>query len=84
VSRTLALQPSLTDGLPQVETDRVVVVDQQLALITLPGLFDSQPKGFGAFPSAIAAWADPPYLSTLHPSPTCECCRPSPSAYLPA
>ena len=46
----------------------MVVVDQQLALITLPALFDSQPKGFGAFPSAIAAWADPPYLSTLHPS----------------
>ena len=63
-SQALALQPSR----PQVETDRVVVVDQQLALITLPALFDSQPKGFGAFPSAIAAWADPPYLSTLHPS----------------
>ena len=43
----------------------MVVVNQQLALITLPGLFDSQPKGFDAFPSAIAAWADPPYLSTL-------------------
>ena len=55
-------------GWPQVETDRVVVVNQLLALITLPGRFDSQPKGFGAFPSAMAAWADPPYLSTLHPS----------------
>ena len=60
--------PHSRNGFPQVETDRVVVVDQQLALITLPALFDSQPKGFGAFPSAIAAWADPPYLSTLHPS----------------
>jgi hypothetical protein len=48
-------------ALAQLEADWVAVVNQRLALITLPSLVPTNsPSVFETFPTAIAVWVDPP------------------------